>query len=85
VADRKDRIRVQIDGQEYNVVGGAFQDMLATVKQINGRRFVSEIKVWQLPGPAEADRVLTKPATAPFGAWLSRLPGAGSDINRRVT
>ncbi len=51
--ERKDRIRIQISGQEFNVVGGPFQEMLAAVKQINGRRFVSELKVWQLPGPVE--------------------------------
>lgn len=51
--DRKDRIRVQIGGQEFFVVGGGFQEMLSAVKQINGRRFVSEAKVWQLPGQPE--------------------------------
>lgn len=51
--ERKDRIRVQIGGQEFFVVGGSFQEMLSAVKQINGRRFVSETKVWQLPGDAE--------------------------------
>jgi hypothetical protein len=50
MANSKDRIRVHIEGKEYSVVGGDFQDMLAAVKQINGRRFVGELKVWQLPG-----------------------------------
>ncbi len=49
----KDRIRVHIEGKEYSVVGGDFQAMLAAVKQINGRRFVSQFKVWQLPGSAD--------------------------------
>lgn len=53
MSERKDRIRIQIGDQEFNVVGGTFQEMLNAVKQINGRRFVSELKVWQLPGPAE--------------------------------
>ena len=53
MAERKDRIRVQVAGQEYSIVGGDFQQMLAAVKQINGRRFVSELKVWQLPGTVE--------------------------------
>lgn len=53
MAQRKDRIRVHIDNKEFSVVGGAFQDMLAAVKQINGRRFLGELKVWQLPGPVE--------------------------------
>ncbi len=51
--ERKDRIRVQIGGQDFFVVGGGFQEMLSAVKQINGRRFVSEAKVWQLPGAVE--------------------------------
>ncbi len=50
---RKDRIRVHIEGQEFSVVGGGFREMLAAVKQINGRRFVSQLKVWQLPGTVE--------------------------------
>ena len=49
----KDRIRVHIEGKEFSVVGGSFQNMLAAVKQINGRRFVGALKVWQLPGKAE--------------------------------
>ena len=53
MSDRKDRIRVHLDGKEYFVVGGGFQDMLAAVKQITGRRFIGELKVWQLPGGAE--------------------------------
>lgn len=51
--EKTDRIRVHIEGREFQVVGGRFQEMLAAVKQINGRRFVGELKVWQLPGKAE--------------------------------
>ena len=36
---RKDRIRIQVEGKEFSVVGGSFQEMLAAVKLINGRRF----------------------------------------------
>lgn len=53
MSERRDRIRVHIAGKEYYVVGGEFQGMLAAVKQITGRRFVGELKVWQLPGTAE--------------------------------
>ncbi len=53
MTERKDRIRVHIGGKEFSIVGGRFQDMLAAVKQISGRRFVSELKVWQIPGSAE--------------------------------
>ena len=53
MTQRKDRIRVHVGGKEFSVVGGSFQEMLAVVKQVNGRRFVSELKVWQLPGTVE--------------------------------
>ena len=53
MSERRDRIRVHIENKEYSVVGGEFQEMLAAVKQVVGRRFVSELKVWQLPGKAE--------------------------------
>jgi hypothetical protein len=53
MAERKERIRVHINNREYYVVGGSFQEMLAAVKQINGRRFVGDLKVWQLPGTKE--------------------------------
>ncbi len=53
MSGHKDRIRVHIEGKEFSVVGGEFREMLAAVKQINGRRFVSELKVWQLPGTVE--------------------------------
>jgi hypothetical protein len=52
MADHKDRIRVHIEGKEYSVVGGEFRQMLAVVKQVSGRRFIGELKVWQLPGTA---------------------------------
>lgn len=56
MADRKDRVRIHIEGQEFSVVGGSFSEMLAAVKQINGRRFVGELKVWQLPGTVDEVR-----------------------------
>ncbi len=56
MSERKDRIHVHIEGKEYSVVGGTFQQMLAAVKQINGRRFLGDLKVWQLPGTEDAIR-----------------------------
>jgi hypothetical protein len=53
MAEFRERIRVHIGDREFSVVGGKFQEMLTAVKQINGRRFVSELKVWQLPSSAE--------------------------------
>jgi hypothetical protein len=50
MAQRKDRIRVHIEGKAYSVVGGSFQEMLAAVKNLPGRRFDSANKVWEVPG-----------------------------------
>jgi len=47
----QDRIRVHIEGQEFSVVGGSFQECLAAIKQINGRRFASEQKYGSCPAP----------------------------------
>jgi hypothetical protein len=52
MTERRDRIRVHIEGKEYNVVGSDFQQMLSAVKKVTGRRFVGELKIWQLPGTA---------------------------------
>lgn len=56
MAERKDRIRIQVENRTFSVVGGSFQEMLAAVKQINGRRFEGALKVWQLPGRVEEIR-----------------------------
>ncbi len=89
MSERKDRVRVHVGGQEFNVVGGAFQDMLAAIKQINGRRFVSELKVWQLPGtPEDIQRQLDisgyrleegAPLTAKTSAPQFQPSGGGGD------
>ena len=59
MSERRDRIRVHIQNMEYSIVGGGFQEMLAAVKQVTGRRFMGELKVWQLPGtPADIEHQL---------------------------
>jgi len=45
---RQDRIRVVVDNQPLVVVGGTFQEMLAAVKDVPGRRFDGNSKQWQL-------------------------------------
>ena len=45
-----DRILVRVDGEVKAVVGSAFRAMLDTIKAIEGRRFVSTEKLWELPG-----------------------------------
>lgn len=49
-AGQGDRIRVIVGNRPLLVVGGAFQAMLAAVKEIPNRRFDSETKQWLLPG-----------------------------------
>lgn len=39
-----------MEGRWLAVVGGNFQDMLAMVKDLPGRRFNMESKVWEIPG-----------------------------------
>ncbi len=89
MVDRKDRIRVQIAGKEYNVVGGDFQAMLAAVKQINGRRFDGQAKVWQLPGTVQQIQTQLDisgfqieggaPVAAPSSAPAAATPAAATD------
>jgi len=91
VQQRKDRIRVHVEGKEFNVEGGQFREMLAVVKQINGRRFVGELKVWQLPGTEAAVRShvenggyqLTGGTPVPQGQ-TPRQPAAASFGNDRI-
>lgn len=57
-----DRIHLEIDGDEYWVEGGDFDDMLETVKALPGRQFDANAKAWTIPGrPTDAARRL-----APF-------------------
>jgi hypothetical protein len=90
MTDRKDRIRVQIGGQEFSIVGGGFQEMLAAVKQISGRRFVSELKVWQLPGSVEQIQNqldisgFRLEGGAPLTAQPQTAPASGSGGSDRV-
>ncbi|MEM7348101.1 MAG: hypothetical protein AAF485_28045, partial [Chloroflexota bacterium] len=45
-----DRIRVAVSGHRLALIGGSFQDMLATVKTLPGRRFNGQDKIWEIPG-----------------------------------
>jgi hypothetical protein len=46
----RDQIRVRIEDHIYHLLGGTFQEMLAEVKAVDGRRFSSAGKLWELPG-----------------------------------
>lgn len=45
-----DRVHVLIDGDEYWVEGGDFDDLLEAVKEIAGQRYDPNERVWVLPG-----------------------------------
>jgi hypothetical protein len=44
-----DQIRIRVGGIPMVVTGGSFQEMLAAVKEIPGRRFDGQDKVWDIP------------------------------------
>lgn len=44
-----DRLKVEIEGKEFTVAGGGFHEMLAAVKEIQGRRWDGDRKLWALP------------------------------------
>ncbi len=46
---RRDQIRVIVGNRPLVIVGGTFQEMLAAVKEIPGRRFDGDTKRWLLP------------------------------------
>jgi hypothetical protein len=50
-ADKRsgDRIRLRAGGVPLVISGGSFQEMLAVVKDIPGRRFNAEERVWEFP------------------------------------
>lgn len=60
--ERRDQIKVRVGGRAYAVVGGSFQEMLAAVKEVPGRRFLGSEKVWELPGEPDAARKLVEAA-----------------------
>ncbi len=52
--DRRDQIRVMVGNQRLAIVGGTFQEMLAAVKDVPGRRFDGTSKQWLLPDDIES-------------------------------
>ncbi len=51
---RRDQIRVVVGNRQLAIVGGSFQEMLAAVKDIPGRRFDGATKMWLLPDDVES-------------------------------
>jgi hypothetical protein len=52
-----DRIRLRLGETPLLVRGGSFQEMLTVVKNIPGRRFNAEDKVWEVPDDITLDSV----------------------------
>jgi hypothetical protein len=51
-----DSIEVEIEGRTFSVVGGGFREMLAAIRDIEGRTFDGQRKVWMLPCSLEVAR-----------------------------
>jgi hypothetical protein len=51
-----DSIKVEVEGRTVSVVGGGFREMLAAIKDIEGRTFDGQRKVWTLPCSLEVAR-----------------------------
>jgi hypothetical protein len=49
-------IKVEIEGRTFSVVGGGFREMLAAIKDIEGRTFDGQRRVWTLPCSLEVAR-----------------------------
>ncbi len=52
--NHRDQIRVMIGNRRLVIVGGTFQEMLAAVKNVPGRRFDGGSKQWLLPDDIES-------------------------------
>jgi hypothetical protein len=51
-----DSIKVEVEGRTFSVVGGGFREMLAAIKDIEGRTFDGQRRVWTLPCSLEVAR-----------------------------
>jgi hypothetical protein len=49
-ARSSDQLKLEAAGQSLILAGASFQELLAAVKEIPGRRFDSETKLWSVPG-----------------------------------
>ena len=56
-----DRLQLIIDGDDYWLEGGDFEDMLDAVRAVRGRRYDSQAKAWELPGTPEHLAAALKP------------------------
>lgn len=87
VTPKRDQIRLRASDGEAWVVGGAFRDMLEVIKMIDGRRFVADEKLWEVPVSLAAAKehlaqaklaIEIDDAAPPLGAAPSAPSGAAA-------
>jgi hypothetical protein len=61
-----DQIRIRLGGIPLVISGGPFQEMLAVIKKIPGRRFNGEEKVWNLPADITLEGLQQRVSAAGF-------------------
>ncbi|RME73199.1 MAG: hypothetical protein D6784_12265, partial [Chloroflexi bacterium] len=52
-----DQIRLRVGRTRLSLTGGSFQAMLAVVREIPGRRFNPDEKLWEIPADVSLDSV----------------------------
>lgn len=48
--EQRDKIKLRVENKDYDVSGGTFQELLAGVKALPGRRYLGGQKLWMVPG-----------------------------------
>ncbi len=48
--EQRDKIKLRVENKDYDVSGGTFQELLAGVKALPGRRYLPEQRLWMVPG-----------------------------------
>jgi hypothetical protein len=61
-----DRIRLSLEGLSLAISGGSFQEMLALIKNIPGRRFNPDERVWEIPSSMSLESLSQRISVAGF-------------------
>jgi hypothetical protein len=51
-------LKIEIEGKEYTVTGADFYSMLSQVKELEGRKWDGDRKLWKLPGALDEVRAI---------------------------
>jgi hypothetical protein len=65
-SNSNDQIRIRVGGIPFVISGASFQQMLATIKSLPGRRFDTEDKTWDIPADMGIEGFKKKMASAGF-------------------